>query len=324
MVSPVSSPRKVVMQLKELIGDYLRWRASRGDAQKTLEGRRLYLKHFLSFLIAERKETVEALTPQLLKEFQVDLAFKMTREGKFYTASTRNHIHGTVKDFCRRLYREDYLAVDLSEQIESLREPRRLPKNILDEREMYEVLQAPDMTTPMGYRDRVMMELFYGTGIRRNELCHLRVSDVDIESGTLFIAQGKGGKDRVVPLGDGLCEMLRHYLTVIRPQLLPRGDHDALIPSLRNKGPLSPRTIGERVKEYGRQSGTKKRVYPHLFRHTCATHMTQHGAPIRCVQELLGHAQVNTTQIYTHVAITDLKKAHAKYHPRERMKLQKG
>jgi integrase/recombinase XerD len=168
-------------------------------------------------------------------------------------------------------------------------------------------------------RDRLLLELLYATGVRCRELTRLKVADVELDSELIYVREGKGGKDRVVPVGPGVCQMIRHYLDRVRPHFLKEKGHDYLFPG-NGAGPLSPDRVRDQVQYYREESGIKKPVTPHAFRHACATHMLERGAPIRCVQELLGHADINSTQVYTHVTITDLKKAHARYHPRERMK----
>jgi integrase/recombinase XerD len=230
----------------------------------------------------------------------------------------RNLILQTVKSFCQWLHQEDYLASDLSSCFQYAKVPQRLPYHVLEEKEMMALLAAPDASSLTGFRDLVMLEIFYVTGIRCGELRNLKLSHVDIEGGFLFVEQGKGGKDRVVPLTNGLAQLLSQYLTLIRPKFRYSREHDYLIPSTQKKTALSESQIERTVQAYAKKAGITKRVYPHLLRHTCATHLTRHGAPIRCVQELLGHARVDTTQVYTHVTINDLKKAHKRYHPRER------
>ena len=232
---------------------------------------------------------------------------------------TQNNILRQVKSFLKWLADEDYLSSDLSPVLEYYKLPKRLPKNILDETQTHALLEACETETHIGYRNRIILEIFYGTGIRAGELMRIKVSDVDLNQKTLFINQGKGRKDRLVPLGQGLTQMLRHYIQEIRPKLMV-GQHDFLIASHQYPAELKGSQIGKILDCCAKKAGIKQRVYPHLLRHACATHMIRRGAPLRHIQELLGHASVASTQVYTHITITDLKKAHAKYHPRERKK----
>lgn len=306
------------MNVERLIEPYLCYRAAKWFGQRQSD--RVYLKkHFCGFLQEQGKILVEDLTPDLLDDFAGELSFKKTAAGRFYAIATRNKILSVVRGLCRWLVDQDYLASDPSRRLESAKEPQRLPRHVLDEKEVYQLLESIDMSTTLGFRDRVIMELFYGTGIRKGELRQLKVNDVDLEGGYLFVEQGKGRKDRVVPLGEGLCKLIREYLLFIRPKLCTYSDNPYLIITYQRKGPLCNAQIIKRVKICAENSLVKKNVYPHLLRHSCATHMIRRGAPLRHVQELLGHRSVVSTQIYTHITIMDLKKAHAKYHPRERM-----
>jgi integrase/recombinase XerD len=168
----------------------------------------------------------------------------------------------------------------------------------------------------LGYRDRTILEVFYATGIRKAELMVLTPADANLDEGLLRINQGKGGKDRVVPLTQLACSFLNNYLTMVRPELLNCGKCPNLFISQRG-GPLSRNALGDLVLRYARQAGIKKRVTCHVWRHSCATHLLKNRANLRHVQELLGHRQLSTTERYLHLTITDLKEAHQKHHPRE-------
>lgn len=312
------------LPLKELLGPYLLYRERLGSG--TVNSHRVYLKkHFLAFLDEQGQSCVENLNADLLKDFWESLAFKRFKRFKrktasqFYAITTRNQILNCVKQFCAWLVDENYLAQDPSKRIEYSRAPQRLPKDVLSEKEIFLLLDSINMTTTLGFRDRVIMELFYGTGIRKSELRMLKVSDADLDGGFLFIEQGKGKKDRVVPLGKGLCKLIHEYLLFIRPKLCSFESNPYLLITYQRKGPLSDRQVNKRVKICAEKAMIKKNVYPHLLRHCCATHMIRRGAPLRHIQELLGHSCVVSTQLYTHLTIIDLKKAHAKYHPREQM-----
>jgi site-specific recombinase XerD len=167
-----------------------------------------------------------------------------------------------------------------------------------------------------------MMEVLYSTGIRIGELCHLTVHDVDLLNGYLRVNSGKGCKDRVLPLGKKARKYLSEYLRHVRGRLAAerRDERTLFVTAYRTKAALSDFGIRTIIKCYAKQAGIRKRVSPHVFRHTCATHMLEGGADISHVQRLLGHVLINTTQIYTRVAQPDVKKTHHKTHPRERDK----
>jgi integrase/recombinase XerD len=184
---------------------------------------------------------------------------------------------------------------------------------------MKKLLDAPNVHTVLGYRDRAVLELMYSTAMRRAEVEALKVEDVDFDGGFVRVNEGKGRKDRVVPLGKVAGKYLENYLKVIRPELVKDPMERGLF--LGQYGnPLTGDVIWRMVKQYARKAGLTKNVYPHSFRHTCATLMMKNKANIRHIQELLGHASLLSTQVYTAVSIVDLKEAHRKYHPREREK----
>jgi len=196
------------------------------------------------------------------------------------------------------------------------REPQPLPRNVLTPYEAKCVLEHVDLSTPHGYRDRTVLEVLYASGIRKGELCQLRICDVNLEDELLTVRRGKGGRDRVVPLSAIACRFIAHYLQYARPRLLNGTLTDTLF--LSGQGhQLGATTVNELIRRATARAGIKSHVTSHLWRHTCATHMLQNGANLRHVQEMLGHAKLETTQRYLHLTILDLKRAHHRFHPRE-------
>ncbi|MEI8592544.1 tyrosine-type recombinase/integrase, partial [Xenorhabdus bovienii] len=198
------------------------------------------------------------------------------------------------------------------------RTAKRLPVQLLNEHDVAQVLGSLDSGTPTDFRNRVMLEVLWSTGIRRSELRHLRPGDIDRERGTLAVRQGKGRKDRVVPIGERALDWLARYQQTVRPQLLRRHDSGYLFVtqqgqplSLARLTEIAGRTLRERA-------GLDKPGACHVFRHSMATAMLDNGADIRHIQSMLGHEQLSTTQIYTQVAIRHLKKVHQQTHPAER------
>lgn len=195
----------------------------------------------------------------------------------------------------------------------------RLPRNILTKAEVKRLLDTPDTSTPVGVRDKAIIELFYSTGIRLAELCALTIYDVDLGSGFLRVNLGKGAKDRVVPMGHKATDYVREYLKHVRGRLTKKQrDERALFVGERWGRPLNKLILGRLVRAYGRDAGLKKNVTPHVLRHSCATHMLAQGADIVHVQRLLGHADITTTQIYVRVAQREVKAMHDKCHPSEK------
>jgi integrase/recombinase XerD len=200
--------------------------------------------------------------------------------------------------------------------------PKRLPRAVLSVSEMERVLAAPDLATALGLRDRAILEVLYSTGIRRMELVGLDCTDVDPERGTLFVREGKGKKDRLVPIGERAIRWTERYVDQVRPKLIER----SALRAVRNRSTialfLSARgtrlratKLTDRLHQYLSKAGIEKPGSVHIFRHTMATLMHDAGADIRDLQEMLGHAQLSTTEIYTHVSIERLKAVHARTHP---------
>jgi len=193
-----------------------------------------------------------------------------------------------------------------------------LPKVILSPAEVKKLIEAPDPRTNRGYRNRIILEILYDTAIRRSELANLKVAGLDLENGYIKV-QGKGNKDRVVPISMRVCELVRNYILAVRPGFVNGDDPGSLI--LNRWGhKMDANGIWAVVKRCTTQANLKKNISTHTFRHTCATHMLKNGAPIRHLQEMLGHESLESTQIYTKVTINDLKEVHARYHPSETMR----
>jgi integrase/recombinase XerD len=188
-----------------------------------------------------------------------------------------------------------------------------LPKTLLSVEEVEHVLNQPDVTEVTGIRDRAILETFYSTGIRRFELARLQLYDVDLAHGTVMIRQGKGRKDRLIPVGARACAWIGKYLDSVRPRLAARADEMRVF--LTDYGEAFEKNrLGDLVKRYMRHAGIPQGSC-HAFRHACATHMLENGADIRFIQALLGHSELSTTQIYTQVSIAKLKEIHAATHP---------
>jgi integrase/recombinase XerD len=185
---------------------------------------------------------------------------------------------------------------------------------MLTSREVEQLLEQPDLSTPLGVRDRAMLEMLYATGMRISELVRLPVNQVNLESGYTLI-YGKGSKERVVPLGSEAVQRIDRYLKTVRTSLLKGKESPYLFVGRSGKG-MSRQRFWKSLKGYGRKAGIKKRISPHLLRHSFATHLLERGADLRSVQLMLGHVDISTTQIYTHVTGERLKKVHKKYHPR--------
>ena len=219
----------------------------------------------------------------------------------------------SLKRFYRYLHREGQIRVDPSLEIDAPRLPRGLP-DVLTEDDVQALITAPDVRTALGVRDRSMLETLYASGLRVSELVSLSVAQLNRNAGVLRVL-GKGAKERLVPVGEEALDWLHRYLSEARPVMLGARNSDALFVTARGQA-MTRQAFWNLIKRYAVAAGIRKKVSPHTLRHAFATHLLNHGADLRAVQMLLGHTDISTTQIYTHVARERLKDLHAKHHPR--------
>ncbi|GEQ05187.1 site-specific tyrosine recombinase XerD [Staphylococcus gallinarum] len=219
----------------------------------------------------------------------------------------------TVRSFHQFALREKYAAKDPTVLIETPKYDKKLP-DVLEINEVIALLETPDLSKNNGYRDRTMLELLYATGMRVSELIHIELDDVNLIMGFVKVF-GKGNKERIVPLGEAVIEYLTHYIENIRPQLLKRTVTPVLFLNMHGK-PLSRQAIWKMIKQNGIKANINKTLTPHTLRHSFATHLLENGADLRAVQEMLGHSDISTTQLYTHVSKSQIRKMYNEFHPR--------
>ena len=219
----------------------------------------------------------------------------------------------SFRQFYRWLLREGRIASDPTALIESPKLGRGLPK-ALSEQQVTDLLEAPDISTALGLRDRTMLEMMYASGLRVSELVGLELASVNLNQGVVRIT-GKGGKERLVPVGEEATDWLRRYLREARPQLTGGRDCPVLFVTARRDG-MTRQAFWYAIRKHARAAGISQPVSPHMLRHSFATHLLNHGADLRVVQLLLGHSDLSTTQIYTHIAREGLKQLHSRHHPR--------
>jgi integrase/recombinase XerD len=229
-------------------------------------------------------------------------------------ATTANRRLATLRRYFQWALRTHLVSSDPCLTLHSAKQPPRLPKT-LSEGQVEALLDAPDLATDIGRRDRAMLETLYATGLRVSELVDLKSLDVGLNEGVVRVVMGKGGKDRLVPLGAEAAHWITTYLADARPNLLGGRVSDALFVTGRGSG-MTRQGFWLIVKKYALKADIRAALSPHVLRHAFATHLLNHGADLRVVQMLLGHADISTTQIYTHVARERLKLLHAKHHPR--------
>ena len=282
-----------------LIDDYLVWlEVEKGYSPKTTREYAYDLQMFNNF---NNERSIELRTTTDLRRF-----FLYLKRDKNYSPRSLHRKICSLKSFYKFLKKEAYISSNPAESIESPKIPKSLPKTISVEETLH-FLQTPD-----SIRDRTILFLLYGTGIRVSELSNLDVDSIDIENRMLRIVGGKGNKDRLIPLPDVLIPILEEYMDKRRDDT----NSSALILNRSGKR-LTSRSIQRLVKKYREQANLQdKKLTPHTLRHSFATHLIENGADLRSVQELLGHMDISTTQVYTHLAKKKLQEIHKKYHPK--------
>jgi integrase/recombinase XerD len=304
------------MTFLQAITRFLDDRRVRHFSPRTVEGNEYDLQIIARFLAARGIDAVETVTRAALRDFQEWLYREPTKRGTMRGVRNQYQFTTLIKTFFAWLRSEGILAHDPTAALEYARLPHELPRQVLTPNEARKVLEGIDTTTPTGYRDRTIMEVFYATGIRCQELIDLGVGDVNFEEELLRINRGKGNKDRVVPLSRIACRYLETYLKAVRPGLVRQHSGDRLFLSWRGR-PLHRVNLIRHVTAHAKAAGLKKHVTCHTWRHTCATHLLKNQANLRHVQEILGHGCLSTTERYLHLNIDDLKAAHRRFHPRE-------
>lgn len=279
----------------------------RGLSDNTLASYRHDLQFFSGWLQAAGHPPLTGVRRQHVLEC---LAHRL---GQGYKPTSSARFLSCLRRFYRYLVRENLITQDPTLRIEHPKRARRLPST-LTESEVESLLLSPDVSEPLGLRDRTMLEVLYACGLRVTELVTLRLYQINLRQGVLRVV-GKGDKERLVPLGDEAMGWLERYLVSARPLLIQGRDSDILFPS--NRGQLMTRqTFWHRIKLHAFNAGIHKPLSPHTLRHAFATHLLNHGADLRVVQLLLGHSDLSTTQIYTHVAQVRLQALYREHHPR--------
>jgi integrase/recombinase XerD len=285
-----------------------------GYSERTIHNRRGQIAALVVWL-AERGVTrpVEVTRP-MLERYQRWLFHYRKANGDPLSFRSQSQRLLPVRAFFKWAARNNVVLYNPASEIELPKVERRLPRPALSAAEAEAVLAMPDLAAPSGIRDRAVLEVFYSTGIRRSELAHLAVFDLDAERQTLMVRQGKGRKDRMVPIGERALIWVDRYLGEVRPQFAIEPDDGTLFLTADGTG-FSPDRLTQICRDYVKASGVAKAGACHLFRHTMATLMLEGGADIRYIQAMLGHARLDTTQIYTQVSIRALQAVHAATHP---------
>ena len=295
------------MDLDQAVDLYLQFiKVERGLSNNTVMSYARDLIKFRTFCAAKGVDAIEDVTQDLLLQFMIHLSSKKMS----VRTQARNLV--SIRGLFKHLRAEGMLQADPTDGVELPRVGRKLPE-VLTLEEVERLLAAPDTKTLLGLRDAAMLELLYATGLRVTELCKLRNDGLNLDHGYID-TMGKGRKQRLIPVGMHALDMLRQYLTEARPKLDKRRDPHLFLTRLA--GPMTRQAFWKMVGKYARQAGISKTIYPHKLRHSFATHLLEHSAGLREVQAMLGHADISTTQIYTHVSRQHLVETYRKHHPR--------
>lgn len=297
------------------IAGYLEAARVRHDAKTTLRSRAYVLKGFAAWCEARDIAGPTEVDRSVLETYQHWLFHYRKAGGQPLKLETQLHRLVILRGFFLWLTKRGIMPHNPASTIQLPRKPHRLPAGVLSLEEVEQVIAQAPLDTPSGLRDRAMMEVLFSTGIRRQELLGLRLVDLDLESGSLWIRMGKGGKHRRVPIGSRAMTWLEKYLQEGRVfQVRGALDEGRMFLNYQGK-PITMGSVTQRLRTYVHQAGITKRGACHVFRHTMATLMLEGGADIRYIQEMLGHRSLNTTQIYTRVSQTQLKDVHNRTHP---------
>jgi len=296
------------------IARFTRWQAEKAYSHHTIGNRERSLRAFAAWAGERGLVSPQEITKPILERWQRHLYLHRKADGQ--PLSVRSQIGHTepLKALFKWLAKENYVLYNPASDLDLPRIGRRLPRNILTHAEVEQVMAVPNLKTAIGIRDRAMLETLYSTGVRRQELIDLKLYDLDAQRGVIMVREGKGKKDRMVPIGARALAWIDKYVEDVRPELTSGADDGTLFLAVTGQ-PFSSARLAEIVREAVNDSGIGKRGACHMFRHTMATLMLENGADIRFIQAILGHAELSTTEIYTQVSIKALKAVHTATHP---------
>lgn len=302
---------------------HLEWLLSRGYSPASMNTRGYHLGEFVNWLSLRGITRVQEVNKPILERYRSHLSHHIKKDGHCMGNKTQQLRLVTIRVFFRWLAKMNYILINPALELELPKIGSSLPPHVLTLKETEAIMNTVNLSNPLGLRDRAILETLFSTGIRRGELARLKLYDLDGEGGTLTIRHGKGNKDRVVPIGERATAWIEKYISELRPKFVEErhkrnydesGDKDALFLTGWGRA-FTISSLGNLVTGYVKKAKIGKIGSCHLFRHTMATLMLEGGADIRYIQEMLGHVNLETTQIYTRVSIKQLKEVHKKTHP---------
>ncbi|MBD2812424.1 site-specific tyrosine recombinase XerC [Xenorhabdus sp. Vera] len=313
-VGPAHDPKS----LYALLLRFVAWRQERHWSDTTLKVQTHYTYHFILWATERGLYYAADITRPILERYQRHVFLYRKKDGEPLSIRTQRSQLQPLKVWFKWLTRQNLILANPAADLELPRLEKHLPRYVLTIEETEQILAQPDLETLQGVRDRTLMELLWSTGMRRGEVVRLDVYSVDGVRKTVTIRQGKGNKDRVLPVGERALGWLLYYLREVRPQLIVNPDIQSLFVAMDGRDGLQANGISNMVTAYIKAVGIEKKGACHLFRHAMATQMLENGADLRWIQAMLGHASVESTQIYTQVSIRALQAVHASTHPAER------
>ncbi|MCC3656360.1 site-specific tyrosine recombinase XerD [Staphylococcus haemolyticus] len=294
--------------METIIEEYLKFiQIEKGLSENTIGAYRRDLKKYQLYMQDQKIAHIDFIDRQTIQECLGSLIDQGA------SAKSIARFISTIRSFHQFALREKYAAKDPTVLIETPKYEKKLP-DVLDVEEVIQLLETPDLTKNNGYRDRTILELLYATGMRVTELIQIEIDDVNLIMGFVKVF-GKGNKERIIPLGDTVIEYLDTYINNVRSQLLKKTVTNVLFLNLHGR-PLTRQGIWKLIKQYGLRANINKTLTPHTLRHSFATHLLENGADLRAVQEMLGHSDISTTQLYTHVSKTQIRQMYNQFHPR--------
>jgi integrase/recombinase XerD len=299
-----------------LLAEHLEWLEARRYAQSTVDARRRHLRRFLAWLEDRGITRPGQVTLPVLERYRLHLHQRRKKDGTPLGWGTQTQMLLAVRGLFKWLTLTKRTACNPTTELELPRRAHRLPRDVLTADEAEQILAVPDTARSIGIRDRAILELLYSTGVRRAECAALQLTDLELGRGVLLVREGKGARDRFVPVGDRAAEWLTRWLDV-RPRYALAPDDGWLFITQRGRR-FTPKRLGGLVHGYVEAAAIGKTGSCHLFRHTAATLMLEAGADVRYIQELLGHAELSTTALYTRVSIARLQEVHRRTHPARR------